>query len=241
VQSETLAEAVSRIDARVAQGDSLTHVVINASKVSKMATDAAFADLMSRFDLVHADGASIVFASRLLGTRLPERVAGIDLMEALLGLAERRGYRVYFLGAKQDVLDRALESIRRDHPDLKIAGYRHGYWGADQDSELQIVEEVRNARADLLFVGIPTPKKEYFIIEHKERLNVRFVMGVGGSIDVRAGVVRRAPVAWQRYGLEWLYRTSQEPRRLWRRYAVTNTHFLWLVFREWLAKRRHRV
>jgi N-acetylglucosaminyldiphosphoundecaprenol N-acetyl-beta-D-mannosaminyltransferase len=192
--------------------------------------------MLQQFDMVHADGASVVWASRLLGRPLPERVAGIDLMAALVQLAADRGLRVYFLGATQDVVARCVSNLRERYPSLPVAGFRDGYWDAtDAEAEARVVETIREARAELLFVAMPTPRKELFLFRHRHALGARFAMGVGGAFDVVAGLVERAPRLWQRCGMEWAFRLAQEPRKLWRRYLVTNTHFLWLVALELAA------
>jgi N-acetylglucosaminyldiphosphoundecaprenol N-acetyl-beta-D-mannosaminyltransferase len=154
-------------------------------------------------------------------------VAGIDLMLRLFALAEQRGLPVYILGARQEVLERAVGRLRERHPRLQVAGYNHGYF---TDAETPAVcAEIRASGAKLLFVAIPTPRKEFFLGEYGPQLGVPFVMGVGGAIDVVAGITRRAPRLWQRAGLEWLYRLIQEPRRMFSRYVRTNTRFIWMV------------
>lgn len=224
-----LTETLAAIEEVIASGRFTQHMSINAAKLVTMHDDARMREIIGECGLVNADGQSVVWASRLLGDPLPERVAGIDLMGALLGLAEQRGYRVYFLGARAEVLETALEHIREQHPDLQIAGARDGYFS--EDGSAAVCAGIHNSRADLLFVAMTSPRKEYFLGEFGLDLGVPFVMGVGGSIDVIAGVTRRAPVAWQRLGVEWLYRLLQEPRRMFKRYAVTNTRFLLLVGR----------
>lgn len=238
VRRETMTEAVSAIDHVIASRGRAIHVVLNAGKVSKMASDPAFRELMRRFDMVHADGASIVAASHLFRQPLPERVAGIDLMDKLIALAAERGYRPYFLGAKREIVERTVQAYRQRFPRLDFAGWRDGYWKeGDPDDEARVVAAVRESGADMLFVAVPTPKKESFLARHRDALGVPFAMGVGGAFDVVAGLVKRAPEGWQRFGMEWLYRVFQEPGRMWKRYLVTNTHFLWLVSRELMRVR----
>jgi N-acetylglucosaminyldiphosphoundecaprenol N-acetyl-beta-D-mannosaminyltransferase len=171
----------------------------------------------------------------LLGRRVPERLAGIDVMEALVEQAASRGWRVYLLGAKPDILETAIAELVERHPELTIAGSHHGYFRADEEEA--IVREVRNARADIVFVAFGSPEKELFLDRHRTELGVRFAMGVGGAFDVIAGTRKRAPRALQRIGLEWAFRLAQEPRRLGRRYFSTNRQFLVLVAREFLALR----
>ena len=233
-----LAGTLTAIESSIATRRYTQHMAINAAKLVAMHDDPKLCEIVNNCELVSADGQSVVWASKLLGDPLPERVAGIDLMDALLGLAERRGYRVFFLGARPDVLARAVERLRESFPRLDIAGARDGYY---QDAEApNVCEEIRTSRADVLFVAMSSPRKEYFLGEHGPNLGVPFVMGVGGSIDVIAGVTRRAPALWQRLGLEWLFRLVQEPRRMFRRYAVTNTRFIRLVGHALLLRDRRQ-
>lgn len=230
-----MSETLARCDELIAQGRFAQHVSINAAKLVAARSDPALREIIARCELVSADGQSVVWASRILGDALPTRVAGIDLMQELMALAERRGYRVFILGAKPDVLECACEKIRERHPNLVLAGARDGYF--DESEDATVAEEVARARPDILFVAISSPRKEYWLGEHGRALGVPFVMGVGGSVDVIAGVTRRAPIVWQRLGLEWLYRVLQEPRRLMRRYASTNIRFIWLVIRAAIPNR----
>jgi N-acetylglucosaminyldiphosphoundecaprenol N-acetyl-beta-D-mannosaminyltransferase len=228
-----LADTVSEVERVIASRRFTQHMSINAAKLVSMHDDPKLCGIVDACGLVNADGQSVVWASRLLGDPLPERVAGIDLMEALIALAEQRGYRVYFLGARADVLARAVERLREKYPALDVAGTRDGYYAEEESAA--VAAEIRASRADILFVAMSSPRKEYFLGEYGEDLGVPFVMGVGGSVDVAAGLTRRAPVIWQRLGVEWLFRLLQEPRRMFRRYAVTNARFLFLVGRALLA------
>src|SRR5262249_38675842 len=151
---------------------------------------------------------------RLLGYQLPERVAGIDLMLGMLDLAKRKRYRVYCLGATVEVLQKVVQRIGVDYPEVLVVGSQHGYFS--ETDEEKIVEDIIAARPDILFVAMTSPKKEQFLARWSERLGVPVCHGVGGSFDVLAGKVDRAPEGWQRLGLEWLYRVKQEPRRLWK-------------------------
>jgi N-acetylglucosaminyldiphosphoundecaprenol N-acetyl-beta-D-mannosaminyltransferase len=156
-------------------------------------------------------------------------------MHELLALAERRGFGVFFLGARQDALEKAVANLNAQHPDLKVSGYRNGYFADDEGR--RIAEEIRATGPTLLFVAMSSPKKERWLSEHGTATGVRFAMGVGGAIDVVAGVTRRAPRWMQVIGMEWLYRMLQEPRRLVGRYARTNGTFVLLVAREALRLR----
>jgi N-acetylglucosaminyldiphosphoundecaprenol N-acetyl-beta-D-mannosaminyltransferase len=232
-----LPRTVARIAELIDERRYTQHVAVNAAKFVAMHDDPLLRSIIDGCGLASADGQSIVWASRLLGDPVPERVAGIDLMQALLELAERRGYRVYFLGATSAVLSRALERVRDRHPALIIAGARDGYFAEEESAE--VAAEAAMTRPDIVFVAMPSPRKEYWLGRHGPDVGASFVMGVGGSIDVLAGIVQRAPVVVQRAGLEWCWRLAQEPRRLLRRYVVTNLRFLRLLARE-LGRRRLR-
>jgi N-acetylglucosaminyldiphosphoundecaprenol N-acetyl-beta-D-mannosaminyltransferase len=169
----------------------------------------------------------ILYAAKLLGLPARERVAGVDLLQELIGLCAREGFRPFFLGATRNVLRVASERVTSMHPTIQFAGMRDGYFTTDQ--EQGVVQEIRNSRADCLFIAMPTPRKERFLSAHRDELRVPFIMGVGGSFDILAGKVTRAPRLMQKFGLEWLYRIYQEPRRMWWRYCRTNTIFLCMV------------
>jgi N-acetylglucosaminyldiphosphoundecaprenol N-acetyl-beta-D-mannosaminyltransferase len=229
-------ETLATVERLVDSGQATQHVVLNASKVVQAQEDEELRRAIEACEVVNADGMSIVWAGRILGVAVPERVAGIDLMDQLLALAARRGWTVYFLGARQQVLEQTVATELRRHPGLDIVGFRNGYWTSDEEDE--VVRQVAGAKPTLLFVAMPSPKKEQFLARHRGALHVPFVMGVGGSFDVVAGLTRRAPSWMQRSGLEWAYRLRQEPRRMAKRYLVGNTRFIVLVFRErWLQSR----
>jgi len=226
----TLDETVQRCLDAIAADQLLEIGVVNAAKIVNMRRNPVLRDAVAGCDVVVADGQSVVWASRILGAALPERVAGIDLFQRLLVEARERRLGVYFLGAKPEVLDTMIATVEQDLPGLKITGRHHGYF-TDDDAP-RIADEVAASGADMLFLGMTSPKKERFVAEYGERTGARVVHGVGGSFDVLAGVVKRAPRSWQRLGCEWLYRALQEPRRLGKRYLVTNVAFAALVVRE---------
>jgi N-acetylglucosaminyldiphosphoundecaprenol N-acetyl-beta-D-mannosaminyltransferase len=228
-------EAVARCEAAIASRTYLQHMSINAAKLVSMRDDEELREGVNACGLVTADGQSVVWAARLLGVRLPERVAGIDLMERMLAAAAERGHRVYFLGARQEVLDTAITRLRERHPALIVAGSQHGYF-SDGESDAVAVA-IREAKPDVLFVAMTSPRKEHFLGRLGPSLGAPFAMGVGGSVDVVAGHTKRAPVALQRAGLEWAYRMAQEPRRLGKRYLMKNAQFTWMVLRERFTRR----
>jgi N-acetylglucosaminyldiphosphoundecaprenol N-acetyl-beta-D-mannosaminyltransferase len=222
-------ETVARCRELVLSGRPAQHVVLNAGKCVLMEDQPDIRDIVKGCDLVNADGQSVVWAARLLGISVPERVAGIDLMARLIALSESEGWPVYLLGAKDEVLTAFEAEATRRHPRLSIAGRHNGYFRADQ--EIGIADAIRESGARLLLVGISSPMKERFLARNLERLGPLLAMGVGGSFDVWAGKTTRAPEWMQHAGLEWFYRFAQEPRRMWRRYLVGNLRFAWMVLR----------
>jgi len=231
-------EAVERCRRFIEQRQFGQHMSINAAKLVALQGDPELREAVSRCELITADGQAVVWAARALGHALPARVTGIDLMLELLALAEQQRYRVYILGARRDVLERAVARLLVLHPRLILAGWRDGYF--DEHEGAAVAEEIRASGSDVLFVAISSPLKERFLAEHGRSTGASMVMGVGGAIDVIAGEVRRAPIAMQRLGLEWMFRLAQEPRRLFKRYAQTNTRFLLMVGRE-LARTHRRL
>jgi N-acetylglucosaminyldiphosphoundecaprenol N-acetyl-beta-D-mannosaminyltransferase len=236
IDNLTLSETLDRIEQMIREGTAHQHVVVNVDKIVKLQSDPALREAILGCDLISADGQPVVWASRLLGKPLKARVTGIDLFEALVQRCAARGYRPFLLGARQEVVGRVVEILRSRHPTLELAGWRNGYWNADE--ERSVVGQIKEARPDVLFVAMSSPKKEIFLSRWKNELQVPFVMGVGGSFDVVAGLTRRAPVWMQRCGLEWLFRLAQEPGRLWHRYLVDDMRFFRLVWKEWRGARK---
>jgi N-acetylglucosaminyldiphosphoundecaprenol N-acetyl-beta-D-mannosaminyltransferase len=234
----TMRALVERVDDAIARRARLRIGVVNAAKLVRMRRDPELRHDVLSSDVVVADGVPLVWTSRLLGRRLPERVAGIDLMAEILRRGAERGYRVYCLGATDHVLGLAVDRIRADHPGVRVVGRHHGYFRLDE--EPAIAAAIASAKPDVLLVAMSSPRKERFLARWGDALGVPVCHGVGGSFDVLAGKVRRAPVSWQRLGLEWLYRVAQEPRRLGPRYLVTNSVFCALVLsallRRWIPR-----
>jgi N-acetylglucosaminyldiphosphoundecaprenol N-acetyl-beta-D-mannosaminyltransferase len=232
----TIDESVAHCVKAVEQHAPVRIGMLNAAKIVKMRKDPRLRGAVLGCQLLLADGQAVVWASRLLRRSVPERVAGIDLMLRLLPEAERHGHRIFFLGAREEILAQMLAEVRRRFPDLRVVGSRNGYF--TKRDEPAIVEAIREAGTDILFIGVSSPKKEFFVAEWGERIEAPVVHGVGGSFDVLAGHVQRAPEWWQRNGLEWLYRTLQEPRRLGPRYLTTNMAFIAMLARELLSRPR---
>lgn len=232
----TMDETVERCVELIEGGRTAQHVVLNAAKVVMLDDVPGLRDVIASCEVVNADGQSVVWAGRLLGVAMPERVAGIDLMGRLLQRAETAGYPVFFLGATAEVLERFDAEVRRRHPRIIVVGKADGFF----EDEESIAESIAASGARILFVGMPSPGKEFLLDGWRSHLAGVFMMGVGGSFDVWAGQTRRAPVWMQRAGLEWLFRLAQEPGRMWRRYFVGNARFVYLVAGEAIDPARGR-
>ena len=234
IAAVTMAHAMALVQQTIATRGRLQIGVVNAAKLVNMSRSPDLRRAVLSCDVVFADGMSVVWASRVLGRPLPERVAGIDLMDAILAQGSTHGWRVYCLGAEQDVLASAMAVFARRYPGVQFVGSQHGYFKAHE--EPAIAAAIAAARPDVLLVGMTSPWKEQFIERWSDALQVPVCHGVGGSFDIAGGKVRRAPEIWQRAGLEWLYRVLQEPRRLWRRYLVTNVLFTKMVMAEMTSR-----
>jgi N-acetylglucosaminyldiphosphoundecaprenol N-acetyl-beta-D-mannosaminyltransferase len=226
-----MAQTLARIEQYIKDGKPRQHVVVNVAKMVEMRNDPQLRKIIASCDLINADGMPVVWASKLLGNPLPCRVAGVDLFQELVRLCAENGYRPFFFGAREWVVEKLVEEFKQRHPQLNVAGYRNGYYA--EEEELDIAEMVRKSNADMLFVGFSSPKKEKFLNRWMPMMQVPFCMGVGGSFDIISGRTKRAPAWMQKSGLEWCYRIYQEPRRMWKRYAKTNPVFVWMVVKEY--------
>ncbi len=235
IHNLTMQETLATIDNTISKDEQLHHVVVNAGKIVSIQTDLQLRQSVNESDLINADGQAVVWASKILGKPLKERVAGIDLMINLVELAYVKKYKVFFFGAKEEVVKEVVDIYSNKYSSEIIAGYRNGYF--KKEDEQKIAKEIASSGANMLFVAISSPTKENFLYENKNLLkNVNFVMGVGGSFDVVAGKVKRASLWMQKYGLEWFYRFIQEPKRMWKRYLVGNYKFIKLVLKERFKK-----
>jgi len=230
----TMEQTLDRIEQFVASRKPRQHVVVNVAKIVEMKNDPRLREIVSSCDLINADGMPIVWASRLLGNPLPCRVAGVDLLQELVRLCAEKGYRPFFFGAREWVVEKVAEKFRAMYPQLCVAGYRNGYYSEVEEPE--IAEMIRDSKADMLFVGFSSPMKEKFLNKWTPHMKVPFSMGVGGGFDIVAGKTTRAPKWLQDIGLEWFYRVLQEPRRMWKRYVKTNPAFVFMVLKAYARK-----
>ncbi|PCI06714.1 MAG: glycosyltransferase [Flavobacteriaceae bacterium] len=234
IDNYSMQETLAIIDESISKDKQIHHVVVNAGKIVAMQKDLQLRKSVNESDVINADGQAVVWASKILSKPLKERVAGIDLMVNLVELAHQKNYKIFFFGAKEEVVKKVVDRYSKEYSSNLIAGYRNGYF--KKEEEQNIAKQISESGANILFVAISSPTKENFLYENKALLSkVNFVMGVGGSFDVVAGKVKRAPLWMQKNGLEWFYRFAQEPKRMWKRYLVGNYKFLMLVLKEKLA------
>ncbi len=209
---------------------------VNADKLNEAQRNEQMKRIINSCGVINADGASVIWASRFLKKPLPERVAGIDLMESLVVRSAQKGYRIYLLGARQEVVEKTASNLQMKNSNLIIAGVHNGYF---QETDWpDISEKLRKANPDIVFVGITSPVKENLIEYLQAEGHKAVFMGVGGSFDVISGKIPRAPLWMQKAGLEWLFRVMQEPRRLFRRYFAGNFIFVVSILTERFRKRK---
>ena len=230
IDTLTMEETVVLTDQYIAHKIPLHLVGMNADKINKLNKDERFRQIVNNSGIVNADGAAVVVASKFLGQPLPERVAGIDLMQRLLELSEKKGYSIYLLGTKQEFVEKAADAIRKQFPQINIVGIHNGYFKEAEWNHIS--DQLKAVKPDLIFVGINSPTKEYLVDFLQKAGNDGVFMGVGGSLDVVAGEILRAPKWMQKMGMEWLFRFIQEPRRLFKRYFVGNVVFILAALKE---------
>lgn len=235
VDNLSMKETVRLVDKYIQKGKPLHLMGVNADKINTLQKNTRLKDIVNNCEIINADGASVVWASKVLKKPLKERVAGIDLMEELLSLANKKQYRIYLLGARQEVVEKTKEVIQGRYSSLKIAGIRNGYFSEKDWPKVR--EDLAGKKPQIVFVGITSPLKEY-LVEYLLNSGLDYVfMGVGGSFDVISGKIPRASKWIQNIGMEWLFRVLQEPGRLWKRYFFGNIRFIFSVYRERFKKR----
>jgi len=234
----TMQDTINTIDLAIAANRHISQVSLNAGKLVSMQKDKELFRSVVSSDIINADGQSIVWAARLFNQILPERVAGCDLMQNLVELANERKYKCFFFGAKEEIVKIVVEKyIQKFGPEI-IGGYRNGYF--TKEEEPLIAKQIAESGSKVLFVALSSPKKENFLFQYRKVLeSVNFTMGVGGTFDILAGLTKRAPQWMQRIGMEWVYRFLQEPERMWRRYLIGNSIFIYLVLKEKFKKKKN--
>ena len=230
-------EIVSQVQRGFQMGRRGIHLTgVNPEQVAKSFRDPLLKEAINDSDIVNIDGILIVWTLRAYGFRIPERAATPDIFESLLREANKRKQTIFLLGAEETVLQNMILKIRTEYPDLRIGGFHNGYYRDTE--EAAIVKEIARIAPDYLFLGLPTPQKETFILRYKRELPVGCFYGIGGAFDVKGGKVRRAPQWMQRLGLEWLGRIIQSPKNYGKRMCKYYFPFLNLFISELFKKKR---
>ncbi len=211
-------QAADRLVAAMEQDASYSVYTPNSEIVLYAYQNPDYCKVLNRGDMVTPDGIGVVYASKILKRPLPERVGGFDLVNAVLAKIAGTGKTVYLFGAKPGVADAAAENICKQYPGTHICGTADGYF--DSEKEQEIIKDINEKKPDLLLVCLGFPKQELWIDAHKEALSAKVIMGLGGSLDVFAGTVKRAPEMFQKLGLEWFYRLIKQPARAIRMLAL---------------------
>ncbi len=201
--------------------------------------DSTFKNVLNAADLVVPDGMPLVWLGRLQGQSLPRRVYGPELMLAFCQASAPRGYRHFFFGGAPGVPEQLAEVLQERFPELQVVGtYSPPFRSLTPQEDEEIIQVIRNAAPDIVWVGLSTPKQEQWMYEHRERLSVPVLIGVGAAFDFHTGRVKQAPLWMREHGLEWLFRLIQEPRRLWRRYIIHGAKFCYWVALELLGLKK---
>jgi len=229
-------DLVALIKSNLEKGIQTTQFGVNSATINELIENEEYRHALNDADLLNIDGMSVVWGLRYLGFKVPERVATPDLADDIIALAEKQEFRIFLLGARESILTLCVNNLKKSFPRLLIAGSHDGYFM--QDNELEIVDLIKKAKPDILLIGMPSPRKELFCQSFKKKLDVKYILGVGGYFDIISGRIRRAPKWMQNIGLEWTYRLLQEPERMWRRYLIGTNKFFWAIIKEKKAMRR---
>ena len=236
ISSITMEQTLQEVEKAILNRKQIHHSVVNAGKIVLMQSDKELEESVISADIINADGQAVVWAARLLGKEIPERVSGIDLMQKIVAMSYEKNYKCFFFGATNDVVLKLVNHYTKKYSKDIVAGFRNGYFNENEEND--IAQQICDSGANILFVAINSPKKEIFLNKNKEKLkNVNFIMGVGGSFDVISGMIKRAPNWMQIMGLEWFFRLIQEPKRMWKRYLFGNFNFIRLVLKEYYNSR----
>ena len=227
IDDVTMEEAVEEIGRWIREKTPAQVNTLNAEILFGAYSDPKLLSTINRCAMVTPDGSGILWAARRLGRPLRERVTGIDLLQRILKEAPQKKWSLYFYGSRPEVLEQAVANMKRDYPGLSISGYTHGY--IPQEAQNDLLRDIREKSPDLLFVALGAPRQEYWISEHLPELPPLVAIGVGGSLDVISGTLKRAPSLFQKLHLEWLYRTLIQPSRIGR--TLVLPRFMALVSR----------
>lgn len=228
-----LSQTVHKICSSIDENKKIVRADINVGTITSSQRDIKLQEFINSSDIVNIDGAGAILGAKILRLPVPERITGVDLFMKLIEVAQERAYSIYLLGSTKETLESLKKILLIEHPKLKLVGVHDGYFWGHED---EVIAEINSLRPNILFIGIKSPEKEYFQLNYANILNVNLIMGVGGSFDVAAGKVKRAPAWIQNMCLEWLFRVYQEPKRMWKRYLTSNLLFTKMLIAAKLKK-----
>ncbi len=235
----TLNSSYKRLMEIIENGNRCHQVVVaNAYSVVIAHKNKAFADVCETTDITFADGLPVVWLSSLIGVRIPERIAGPDFMWSFSGICAKKGYKVFLMGSEEPYLSRLATNMKRTFINMNIVGAYsppYGKWSSEENKKM--ITMINKSKADILWVGVSSPKQDLWIAQNKDKLKVKVALGVGAAFDFHSGRVKRAPLWMQKVGLEWFYRLSQDPKRLWKRYLIGNLRFLGIIIKEFIKNK----
>lgn len=241
IDNVTFDEAIGKIEYLIMNRKPSLIVTPNADHIVRLQKDELFLKIYKDADLVLADGMSLVFASKILKTPFKEKISGSDLFPVLCKVADKKGYRLFFLGGRPGACIKAADEMKSQYKNLIISGTYSPPFGFENDKAemAKINKMIKKAKPDILFVGLGSPKQEYWIYQNYKTLDVPVSIGVGVTFEFYSGMVRRAPRWMQRVGFEWFWRLMKEPRRLWKRYLIDDTAFIGIILRQKFNIGRH--
>jgi N-acetylglucosaminyldiphosphoundecaprenol N-acetyl-beta-D-mannosaminyltransferase len=242
VSAINMSQALQTIDGWIHRREQNYVCVTGVHGIMESQRDTRLKQIHNHAGLVTPDGMPLVWLSRLKGFQWVERVYGPDLMLAVCEQSLRKRYRHYFYGGAEGVPERLVTRLTQRFSGLRIAGYwSPPFRSLSGEEDENVTEKINRTEPDIVWVGLSTPKQEYWMYQHLGRVKAPVMIGVGAAFDFNAGVKKQAPRSMQKTGLEWLYRLVHEPRRLWKRYLLCNTLFVWYLLRENLERRTLKV
>jgi len=233
IDNLTMQEVINKIEKLIKEKKSSYIVTPNAAHIVLLQKDKEFKEVYKHASLVLCDSMPLFWATKILGFPLKQRITGTDLLFSLSKLSLRKNYKIFFLGAKEQIIEKASENLQHKFPNLQIAGIHNGYFSDNNKT----IEKINKVKPDMLFIGMGFPKQEKWIHKYIDQIDTKVIICIGGVFDVVAGKTKRAPMWMQKCGLEWFFRVCQEPRRLWKRYLISNTIFIWLVLKQFIKIR----
>lgn len=232
VDNLTMDEAIERINDLIVNQKPSYVVTPNVDHIVKLENDTDFQKVYENADLILTDGMPLIWISKIKRNPIKEKISGSDLFPKICGLAAKKGYKVFLLGAAEGVAAKAAENLKEKYSDLNVVGtYSPSYGFENNEKEIEkIISEINNVKPDILAVGLGAPKQEKFIYNFRDKLNVPVSLAIGASIDFEARNIKRAPKWMQRIGFEWFYRSCKEPKRMFKRYIIDDMKILKLIF-----------